>query len=228
MLSDTLLFINKDDYLSKNDDSSGFLQAYLDKPSQEMTHFRWGPYIFKFFAAAFGIARVPSDFQLLNNCAVSFLRRHGVPVSLYLDDRLVVEKDMTQEKLKLIKEGKAAPKNAFLTCTAMIAAGGFISRKKSTFICSKQINFLGFDICTETETISIPPEKWLKFQSELNEILDSKKVEFKSLEKLRGKMCSFLLVIMNMRLYIRGITEYLVQADKDKTKIITLGEKITL
>jgi hypothetical protein len=81
-LSETLLFINKNDYLSKYDDSSGFLQPYLDKPSQDMTHFRWGNYIFKFYAAAFGIARVPGDFQLLNSCAVSFLRRHGIPVSL--------------------------------------------------------------------------------------------------------------------------------------------------
>jgi hypothetical protein len=225
-LNETLLFIDKDDYLSKYDDSSGFLQAYLDTPSQEMTHFRWGAYIFKFFAAAFGIARVPSDFQLLNNCAVSFLRRHGIPVSLYLDDRLVVEKDMTEENIKLIQEGKRAPKNAFLTCAAMIAAGGFISRKKSTFICSKQINFLGFDICTENETISIPPEKWLKFQSELNEVLDSEEVTYKSLEKLRGKMCSFMLVIRNMRLYIRKITEYLVQADKDKNKYIKLDKRL--
>jgi hypothetical protein len=225
-LNETLLFINKDDYLSKYDDSSGFLQAYLDEPSQNMTHFRWGSFIFKFFAAAFGIARVPSDFQLLNNCAVSFLRRHGVPVSLYLDDRLVVEKDMTSEKLKLIQLGKTAPKNAFLTCTAMIAAGGFISRKKSTFICSKQINFLGFDICTETETISIPPAKWVKFQKELEEVLESEFVHYKDLERLRGKMCSFMLVIMNMRLYIRKITEYLVQADKDKNKILKLDKRL--
>jgi hypothetical protein len=158
----------------------------------------------------------------LNNCAVSFLRQHGIPVSLYLDDRLVVEKNLSPKDLKLIQQGKLAPKNAFLTCMAMIAAGGFISRKKSTFICSRQINFLGFDICTETETITIPPEKWSKFQSELDLVKKSKSVEFKQLEKLRGKMCSFLLVISNMQLYIRKITEKLCDSERKCEKIITI------
>ena len=225
-LCETLLFINKNDYLSKFDDSSGFLQSYLDESSRNMTHFRWGNYIFRFFAAAFGIARVPSDFQLLNNCAISFLRRHGIPVSLYLDDRLVVEKNITRKEIDLINEGKLAPKNAYLTCNAMIAAGGFISRKKSTFKCSRQINFLGFDICTETETISIPEGKWEKFQKEIEIIMKSTTFETKELERLRGKMCSFLLVIRNMRLYIRRITEKLVEAEKSNNKYSKMDDRL--
>ena len=216
------LFINKNDYLSKFDDSSGFLQAFLDKESEKMTHFRWGNFIFCFHGAAFGIARVPADFQLLNNCAVSFLRQHNIPVSLYLDDRLVVEKGLTPKDLELIEKGELAPKYAYMTCMAMIAAGGFISRKKSTFKCSRQINFLGFDICTESETISIPIEKWKNFQSELEDIKKSHRIEAKQLEKIRGKMCSFLLVITNMRLYIRRCTEKLVEAESNCDKYITV------
>ena len=223
---DALLFLKKDDYMTKFDDASGFLQAHLDEQSSNLTHVRWGQHIFKYYGAAFGIPRIPGDFQLLNSCSVSFLRAHGIPVSLYLDDRLVSEGQLTEAQIKDIECGKSAPKNAFMTCMMIIASGGFISRKKSTPICSKIINFLGFTINTENETISIPPEKWNKFQLELHEIIKSDKIPYKTLEKIRGKMCSFITVITNLRLYIRRITEYLVIADQNDTRIIENDDRL--
>jgi hypothetical protein len=108
----------------------------------------------------------------------------------------------------------------------LIACGGFISRKKSTPKCSKQINFLGFNIDTENETISIPPEKWEKFQVEINEIYYSKEVPFKVIEKLRGKMCSFAIVVQNLRLYIRRVTESLALAEKHGWPNIKIDQRI--
>ena len=225
-VTNTLLFIEKNDYMCKFDDASGFLQAYLDEQSRDLTHVRWGNYIFRYFGAAFGIPRVPGDFQLLNSCAVSFLRAHGVPVSLYLDDRLVIEKNITRQEVKEINLGIRAPRNAFLTTMAIIACGGFVSRKKSTPICKKVIEFLGFTINTENETISIPQHKWEKFQVELDDIINSKIIEFKSLERLRGKMCSFCVVVTNLRLYIRRVTEYLVQAEQAGVKHIQMDNRL--
>ena len=225
-VTNTLLFIDKDDYMCKFDDASGFLQAFLDEQSRDLTHTKWGQYIFRYYGAAFGIPRVPGDFQLLNSCAVSFLRAHGVPVSLYLDDRLVIEKNITPQEIKDINNGSRAPKNAFLTTMAIIAGGGFISRKKSTPICKKEIEFLGFTINTRNETISIPKIKWEKFQMELEEIINSEIIEFKQLERLRGKMCSFCVVVSNLRLYIRRVTEYLVQAEQAGVKYIQMDERL--
>jgi hypothetical protein len=223
---DALLFLEKNDYMTKFDDASGFLQAFLDKQSSNLCHIRWGQHIFKYYGAAFGIPRIPGDFQLLNSCGVSFLRAHGIPISLYLDDRLVNEKQLSEEDLNKINLGELAPKNAFLTCMTIIASGGFVSRKKSTPLCSRIIDFLGFTINTENETISIPPEKWTKFQLELNEIINAKLIPFKALEKLRGKMCSFITVITNLRLYIRRITEYLCLADQNDKPLIKNDDRL--
>ena len=225
-VTDALLFLEKDDYMSKFDDSSGFLQAYLDPQSSDLTHVRWGNYIFRYYGAAFGIPRIPGDFQLLNSCAVSFLREHRVPISLYLDDRLVIEKNLTAQELIEINNGTRAPKNAFLTTMLIIASGGFISRKKSTFTCSKIIEFLGFKIDTENETLSIPKKKWDKFQLELNEVIVSDTVPFKQLEKLRGKMCSFSIIVTNLRLYIRRVTEYLTIAEKFNYPVIEVDDRL--
>jgi hypothetical protein len=137
-----------------------------------------------------------------------------------------VEKNLTPKDLEKIMKNELAPKNTFLTCTAMIAAGGFISRKKSTFKCSQQITFLGFDICTKTETVSIPKDKLEKSQVELENVINSEKIHFKKLEKLRGKMCSFLLVIRNMRLYIRNITEELKKCDNTGSLIIENNDRL--
>jgi hypothetical protein len=139
---------------------------------------------------------------------------------------LVVEKNITAKDIEDINSGKKAPKNAFLTTMAIIACGGFISRKKSTPICKKVIDFLGFTINTQNETISIPKSKWEKFQLELQEILDSEIIEFKQLERIRGKMCSFCVVVTNLRLYIRRVTEYLVQAEQGGTKYIQMDTRL--
>ena len=53
---------------------------------------------------------------------------------------------------------------------------------------------------------------------------------FKEVEKLRGKMCSFLLVATNMRLYIRRVTAALVENEGNELIPMTedLKEELTV
>ena len=223
---DALQQIDPGDYLSKSDDKSGFLQCKFDDNSKQLTTVRWGAHYFKFHGAIFGLGRVPADFQLVNNCAVSFLRAAGVPVTLYLDDRLVVEKGLTADQIRLIQAGLMAPPNAFKTLAIIIALGGFISRKKTIFICDTRITFLGFIIDTIKQTIEIPEDKWQKLQIMVITVVKLNEVEYKFLEKLRGYMCSMILVINNLRLFIRRITEKLTEADKCNKSIIKVDERL--
>ena len=204
---DAIALLEKGDHMAKLDDKSGFLQIHFDKPSQELSHVKWGKEIFEFFGSIFGVSRVPADFQLVNSCVVSFLRKEGIPITLYLDDRLVIEKNINHLELNEIKSGKRAPRNVWLTHALIIASGGYISKKKSTFVCQTRLEFLGFILDTKKETVEIPTEKWERVQSTIGEIRKSKTVSFKELEKLQGTLCSFLVVITNMQLYIRRITE---------------------
>ena len=217
-----LLYVEKDDCLTKWDDKSGFHQLKLDEASRHYTHFEWGGHIFQYYAAPFGIGRVPGDFQLVNHCVVNFLRTQGIPTFVYLDDRLVIEGKHTETEQKLIEMGTRAPRNGLLTNLLMTAVGGYVSKSKSTPICSRKIEFLGFDINTENETIAIPEKKWNTFQEDIRKMCKEKAIFYKDLEKIRGQMCSFILVISNMQLYIRNITKALMKAEENDSPYIVM------
>ena len=217
-----LLYVEKDDCLTKWDDKSGFHQLKLDEASRNFTHFVWGNHVFQYFAAPFGIGRVPADFQLANHCVVNFLRTCGIPTFVYLDDRLVIEGRHNETEQKLIDMGVRAPKNSLLTNLLMTAVGGYISKAKSTPKCSKRIEFLGFDLDTEKETIGIPERKWDTFQNNLKEMVKREMIFYKDLEKIRGQMCSFLLVVTNMQLYIRESTNALMKSEKEDNPYIRM------
>ena len=223
---DALSLLEPGDYMSKLDDKSGFLQVKFDRSSQELSHVKWGKEIFEFFGAIFGVSRVPADFQLINSCVVSFLRKEGIPITLYLDDRLVIEKKMNQLVIDSIEAGKIAPRNVWLTHALIIASGGYISKKKSTFICQQRLEFLGFIIDTKKQTVEIPEEKWTRVQNTITEMRKSRKFTFKCLEKLQGTLCSFLVVITNMQLYIRRITEKMKSMAKENESEGTLDDRL--
>jgi hypothetical protein len=61
--------------MSKWDDKSGSHHLKMDKVSRDFTHFKWGNQIFRYNAAAFGIGRVPADYQMTNFVIVNFLRK---------------------------------------------------------------------------------------------------------------------------------------------------------
>lgn len=221
-----LRYIQKDDYLLKYDDKSGFYQLMLSLFSRNLACFEWGGYYFRYIAAAFGLPRIPGDFQLANSVGVSYLRTLGILAFLYLDDRLIIERGLTPMDITEIKSGKKASFGAFICNAVQIALGGFISRAKSTYIPSKNIVFLGFELDTGKETIRIPEDKWEKFISDCEKILSKQQIPFKQLERLRGKMCSMMLVVRNMRLYIRRITEALKEAESEHASTINVTRRI--
>ena len=222
-LLSVLLTVNEGDYMTKWDDKSGLHQMKLDDFSSNFSHFTWGGHVFRFHAASFGFGRIPADFQLINTAVVNMMRVMGYKCFLYLDDRLVIEKEMTEEMLKEIEAGKRSPKAATILNLLMTAHGGYVSKEKCTFLCSQRMEFLGIIIDTKKMTIEIPDEKWEKFTRRVKEILKMKKIFFKDLQTIRGKMCSFILVIRNMQLYIRELTRTITTAEKNDIAYITLN-----
>ena len=192
------------DLLTKIDDKSGFYQLLLNGDSIGLTGQKLGNSYFVTRGAAFGLPRIPGDFQRANMCAVSFLQKIGVNIKLYLDDR-----GMSDAYVKL--KSFEAPRNAFLTCLVTTAVGGYISVEKSELAGSKQMEFLGMDINTENTTITVPKKKWDKLMSKMHPII-SGEVDFislKDIERIRGLAISFYHAVPMARLYIRRMTETL-------------------
>ena len=205
-IPDVLKVIRKNDILLKFDDSSGFHQLPLQRFSRNLASFRFGDFRFRFNCAPFGLPTIPHHFQATNSVPVNYVRKLGHKVFLYLDDRLTIN--------KLPKAG-VAPKAAWTMCAVQIALGGFINRAKSTFTCQREIEFLGFILNTETETIRIPSDKWEKFCKEGKFLLKQTKIIPKLLERFRGKCASFSIVAPMMRLYIRNMTRFISEAEQN-------------
>jgi hypothetical protein len=150
----------------------------------------------------------------------------NIPTFFYLDGRLILEAEMSEKTLENIQNGTEAPKNALIANLLMTAHGGYISKSKSTFICTRRLEFLGAIKDSEKQTLVIPDEKWQKFRINLLEILSQKIVFYKELERLRGRMCSFLIVIRNMQMFIREITRALMQSKEKDQPFIFINKDL--
>ena len=196
--------LNKGDILNKFDDKSGFHQLRLNDFSKPMTCFRLGGFRFHFNVAPFGIPMIPHHFQYTNMVAINYLRKRGLKVYLYLDDRLAISIPPSFGK---------APRTAWLIVALQVALAGFISRKKSTFDPSTKLEFLGIEIDTIKQTLKIPDLKWKMFTNFGKKILSLNEIHPRLIESFRGKCCSFMIVAPMMRLFIRNMNEFIRQAN---------------
>ena len=202
-VKEVMMTIQKGDLLLKLDDKSAFHHLLLDPMSSRIAAMKWGDVTFAYRAAAFGIPRIPSEYQLINGAPINFLRKRGHIILLYLDDRLLIIRPKSEKERQDLLSGKIIPKTAFAMCALATALGTFIHREKSTFLPVQRLEYLGFIFDTEKETIAIPQPKWDKFKAEVETLLARDHVNIKALERIRGKCVHFMYVERRMRLYIR-------------------------
>ena len=218
--------IKKGDVLLKLDDKSAFHHLLLDPMSSKLAAMKWGGSTFAYRAAAFGIPRIPSEYQLLNSAPINYLRKLGHSILLYLDDRLIIERPESDEEREALLDGSQIPRSAFAICALASALGTVIHREKSTFIPSQRLEYLGFIFDTEHETIAIPQAKWDTFKEEVSLLLAQDHIPVKALERIRGKCVHFMYVERKMRLYIREQNQAIADAETAGRGIITLKSRL--
>jgi len=218
--------LKKGDVLIKLDDKSAFHHLLLDPMSSKLAAMKWGGSTFAYRAAAFGIPRIPSEYQLINSAPINLLRKQGHMILLYLDDRLIIERPASDEERRDLLSGKKVPRSAFAICALASALGTFIHREKSTFVPTQRLEYLGFIFDTEKETIAIPQAKWDRFKQEVTSLLETNHIPVKALERIRGKCVHFMYVERRMRLYIREMNDAIAQAQESGFGIIPIGSRL--
>ena len=204
-LPEILNVLKQGDFMTKLDDTKGFHLLKLHPESRDLCNFEFAGRIFQYYVLPFGERKSPASFQQANLLPLNYCRQRGLTVSLYLDDRLVVERSL--DKLSSKKCSPMHAKNTFLVCSLIVATGGFVNLKKSVFKPTQKEEFLGFDLDTTTATISIPSEKWTRFQESISYWLEQPTITLHELEQLRGQMCSFLIASKYLKVFIRRQTE---------------------
>ncbi|CBY07384.1 unnamed protein product [Oikopleura dioica] len=208
-----LKLLKKGDLMVKFDDKRGFHQMPLAEESKKMACFEWGGKKFVNNILCFGLPAAPGIYQSMNLVGINFLRKNGIKATLYLDDRLVVITPKSEAHRLRLLEGKEVCKEAWVTAATLVALGGFVNIEKSEFIPKQRMEFLGFILDSETETIEIPQSRWLALKAKLQQALNSERTSLKELERIRGTQASMAEVFPNMRMLIRQITMLIGQAE---------------
>lgn len=212
VLDDNRLVVNsleKDDAMSVVDDSSGFNQARLSSFSRRFAAFVFITCIFFCDSLPFGLVGSPSKFQMLNRVAVTALQNLDIKTFLYLDDRLIISR-----LGRPLCDGETSVENYLLFCL-LISFGGYVSMKKSMFIPKYQATFLGLNYDTRRQTVTVPNEKYVKTCKQIAEFIEGvyingqKYYDMKLLEKIRGKLVSWFVVVQNYSYYIKEANETL-------------------
>ena len=92
---------------------------------------------------------------------------------------------------------------AYILCYLLIEAGYFIAIAKSQWVPSIVIRFLGYLCDSFRQAFLLPPDKRLKFKILRQEILSSRCVGVKTLQRFAGRVISFSLAIPGCKLYVR-------------------------
>ena len=217
-VSEVMNNLKKDDVMCKSDDSNGFFHAVLDDVAMPMHGFTFGNLCFRAKALPFGLSISPGKFQGLNRVAVTALVKLFESVYLYLDDRI------THSSYKSgFSEGETT-KAAYMLACLMVAFGGFCSLDKSQWEPSKVMEFLGLLIDSRDLSISVPEKKYLRCMQLMQEFYEGRNFDIKLLEKIRGKLTSWLLVCPNMQLFLRE--QNAVIAEAYKTGVFTWTEEM--
>lgn len=136
-----------------------------------------------------------------------FLVRHvlGVPLSQYIDDRHVGQLLVQSSKQPWAPSHQNAEAAAYILCYLLVEAGYFVNLSKSQRTPSTFVTFLGFICDSIRQAFLIPEEKKVKFKLLRENILASKTVTFKTLQRFAGKAVSFSLAVAGCKLYLREI-----------------------
>ncbi len=109
----------------------------------------------------------------------------------------------------------------YAMCELMTRLGYTLSRKKSVFIPTQILLFLGFLVDTVVGAFRLPPAKAASLAAIRDAILQSKVVDIKTLQRFHGKCISFLLVVPGAKLYTNEVSMAISRASRH-SRLITL------
>jgi len=189
--------ITKGDYMIKIDLKNAYLTVPVGESHQKFLRFRWRDTLLEFSCLPFGLASAPRVFTKLLKPVWSVLRQRGVRLIAYLDDVLV-----------MASTRDLAKQHANFVLTLLESLGFVVNYVKSVLEPSKQIEFLGFHINTETLCISLPRDKVRKIRTVCQKLIDDPNITVRELSKFLGLLSSSIQAVFPAPLHYR----YLQQA----------------
>ena len=150
------------DWMVKMDLKDAYLQVPINPCHQPLLSFQWEEKYYMFTCLPFGLSAAPRVFTKLLKPVVGLLRQVGCRLIIYLDDLLILHqhKDRLQQMVQLISQ-------------LFSSLGLMVNHKKSILVPTQILEFLGFNINSQSTQISLPQEKMRKNPAGLQSIAGS-------------------------------------------------------
>ena len=133
-------------------------------------------------------------FTKLMKPVVGFLRQVGCCLIIYLDDLLVLHQDKVQIQQMIP-----------LICQLFECLGLIINHKKSLLEPTQRLEFLGFEIHTQSMTLSIPQEKIRKIQQDARRLMVKTSVSVREVAQFVGKETATMQALPTAPLHYRAL-----------------------
>lgn len=141
----------------------------------------------------FGGTECPEKFQRLSNAVTRMMSRRGHTVLAYLDDFLVVSSDELQCKL------------AYNELICLLQSLGFTINWDKVIPPAQSVTFLGIQIDSVSQTLSLPQDKLTALKSLLTTWQGVKKTSKHKLQQLIGTLCWAARMVAGGRVFLRRL-----------------------
>jgi len=204
-LSDLPKYVLPGHYQTTFDEKSGYQHVCLHPSSRTFFGLQWQGFYFTFCTLPFGWKASAFPYHNLGLAVSGAARSYGFPLSQYIDDRHVGQLLVQSSKLPWASSHQNAEAAAYILCFLLLEAGYFVNLSKSQCSPSTFVTFLGFTCDSIRQVFLIPEEKKVKFKVLRENMLASKRVTLKTLQRFAGKAVSFNLAVAGCKLYLREI-----------------------
>ena len=180
--------------LSKIDLKDAYLTVRIWHKHQKYLRFLWKDNMWEFACLPFGLASALMVFTELLKPVVAVLRQMGLRKIIYLDDIL-----------NTFKSCEIALTYASTALNLLMGLGFVVNYKKSCLKPSQLIEFLDFEISSQTLTILLPRDKIRKIRKKCQDLLDNPNTSVRELSKFLGLLTSSIQAIFPAPLHYRNL-----------------------
>ncbi|PIK38121.1 hypothetical protein BSL78_25033 [Apostichopus japonicus] len=197
-----------------------YLHILVHKDHRRFLTFRYAEQDYQFRALPFGLSTAPRVFTRIAGAVVSYLRRRGVTLYVYLDDWLVVGSSQSE-----------AADNVHKTLHTLRELGWIVNEKKSRLSPTQTTQFLGAILDFSAGVARPSEERITAVRTTTQQILSHQESPKMMWLRALGLMASLVDVVRLCRLHMRPLQLHLLKSadptDPDMTTPIHRSEETT-
>ena len=217
--------IEKNSYMSKLDDKSGYDNVLMTNSSAALLGFQWGGHYFTCNTLPFGWKNSAYIYHTLNLQAVSYLRKRSISCLLYIDDRLI---EQYNNPLPDHLDTSYTRANIAIRYSVrlLVSLGYYLNISKSVVLPTQSITFLGMIIDSKQCSFFITDKRKCKLKRLRETILQKNTVSVITIQKFVGLCISMCLAIPAAKLYTSTCNLAISRAVKMKSHFISIDSEL--